>query len=74
MGLIAQRNGDLAQAISRYSHAMSVQPTSVGYLLLAKALQRSGRAAEAQAAYEQAQRLSSDLSQSEQAVERLLAH
>lgn len=74
MGLIAQRSGDLTQAISRYSHAMSVDPTSVGYLLLAKALQQSGRAAEAQAAYEQAQRLSSDLTQSEQAVERLLAH
>ena len=74
MGLIAQRNGDMPQAINRYSHAMSVQPTSVGYLLLANALQRSGRAAEAQAAREQAQQLSPDLSESEQAVDRLLEH
>jgi tetratricopeptide (TPR) repeat protein len=42
LGLIAQKNGDLPEAVRQYSRAMAVQPTDVGYLLLAEALQQQG--------------------------------
>jgi tetratricopeptide (TPR) repeat protein len=47
LGLIAQADGDLPDAIRQYSHALVVQPTDAGYLLLAQALQSTGRSAEA---------------------------
>ena len=37
LGLIAQKDGDLPEAVRQYSRAMAVQPTDVGYLLLAQA-------------------------------------
>jgi tetratricopeptide (TPR) repeat protein len=49
LGLIAQENGDLPDAIRHYSRAVAVHPTDVGYLLLAQALQKEGRLDEAQA-------------------------
>ena len=49
LGLIAQENGDLPEAIRDYSRAVAVHPTDVGYLLLAQALQKEGRLDEAQA-------------------------
>jgi tetratricopeptide (TPR) repeat protein len=52
LGLIAQKNGDLPEAVRQYSHAMAVQPTDVGYFLLAQALQQEGRADEAKAIFE----------------------
>ncbi|MGA7557825.1 MAG: tetratricopeptide repeat protein [Terriglobales bacterium] len=49
LGLIAEQNGDLAEAIRQYSHAAAVRPTDVGYFLLAQALQQAGRKDEAKA-------------------------
>jgi tetratricopeptide (TPR) repeat protein len=60
-GLLAQKGWDYPLAAAQYAHAMRAQPTSVGYLLLAKALQQSGHSAEAIEALQQAQRLSSNL-------------
>ena len=37
LGLIAQKDGDLPEAVRQYSRAMAVQATDVGYLLLAQA-------------------------------------
>ena len=37
-GLLAQKGWDYSLAAAQYAHAMRVEPTSVGYLLLAKAL------------------------------------
>lgn len=51
-----QKGWDFENAASQYEHAMFIEPTSVGYLLLAKALEQSGRAAEAKDAYAAAQR------------------
>jgi len=51
---------------------MHVEPTSVGYLLLAKALERDGRAEEAKQAYAQAQRLSSNLQNDQKTANELL--
>ncbi len=52
LGLLAQENGDLAEAIRQYSRAVAVHPTDVAYLLLARALQQEGRLDEAKAASE----------------------
>jgi tetratricopeptide (TPR) repeat protein len=73
MGLVAQHEGDFSQAVASYSHAMSVEPTAVGYLLLGKALEKTGRTGDAQAAYNRAAQLTNDLPQAQQAAEQLLA-
>ena len=60
LGVVADRAGDLAKAITCYTHANTIKPMKVTYELLAKALAASGRAADAQAARERAQLLSGD--------------
>ena len=54
LGLVAQKLGDLNLAIQAYSRAMKIEPSGFGYLLLARALELSGRKAEADAATQQA--------------------
>jgi tetratricopeptide (TPR) repeat protein len=71
-GLMAQKRWDYSRAASQYERAMHVEPTSVGYLLLAKALQQSGRAAEAALAFEQARRLSNNLQDDQRVADGLL--
>lgn len=72
-GLIAQKSGDMDQAIQDYSQAMSVEPTAVGYLLLGRALEQAGHAGEAQAAYDHARQLTNDWSETQQAADSLFA-
>jgi protein O-mannosyl-transferase len=72
LGLIAQENGDLPEAIRRYSQAMAVQPTDVGYLLLARALQQEGRTDEAHAIAERVARFSPNLPEAQKTAESLL--
>ena len=73
LGLIAQKNGDLAEAVRQYSHAMAVEPTDTGFLLLAQALQREGRVEEAKAIYERLARVSPNLSEAQKEAESLLS-
>ena len=73
LGLVEQDTGNLARAVDDYSHAMSLQQTDLGYLLLAQALEKAGRSDEAKAAYSNAQALSADLAQAQQRVNQLLA-
>jgi Tfp pilus assembly protein PilF len=73
LGLLSQKSGDFAQAASRFSHAVEIQPTDVEYLLLAQALERSGHTAEAQTASQAAQQISTDLSAAQQEATQLLA-
>jgi tetratricopeptide (TPR) repeat protein len=47
LGLVAQRTGELSEAVQQYSRAMSLQPTCPGFLLLTAALESQGRSAEA---------------------------
>ena len=42
LGLLALKAGDYSSAASLFSRAMAVQPTDVGYLLLAQALRQGG--------------------------------
>jgi len=73
LGLIAQESGDLAEAIRQYSLAAAVQPSDVGYLLLAQALQQAGRSEEARAMIERAVRLSPNLPAARKEAESLLS-
>jgi protein O-mannosyl-transferase len=72
-GLLAQHNGNLTLAIDRLSHAMRVEPSDVGYLLLGQALRRDGRAADADAAEAHAQQISRDLPQAQRTATQILA-
>lgn len=72
LGLIAQRNGDFDEAIRQYSHAMSIQPTDVGYLLMANAFQQQGRTDQARVIGDRVARLSPDLAAAQQQVESFL--
>jgi len=72
LGLIAQENGDLAEAIRQYSHAVAAEPTDVGYLVLAQALHQAGRLDEANAIYERMARLSPNLAEAQKAAQRYL--
>ena len=73
LGLIAQRNGDLPEAVRQYSRAMTVQPTDVGYLLLAQALQLEGRSEEAKEISERVAQFSSNLPEAQKEVQSLLS-
>jgi len=74
MGLLAEKSGDLEQAIAQYSRAMSVEPTAVGYVLLASVLEQAGHPAEAHAALDKARQLTTDLDQVQRTAEQLLAY
>ncbi len=60
LGVVAERTGDLHAAIDDYKHANTVKPMKVTYLLLAKALDKAGDAAGAQAARDHAKLLPGD--------------
>lgn len=61
MGLLAYRDSDFAGAAEFFSRAVKVEPIDFHYLLLATALEKSGRKGEANTAYQQARRISADL-------------
>jgi protein O-mannosyl-transferase len=71
-GLLAERDGDFASAVARISHALDVEPTDVGYLLLEQALRRAGRLAEADDAKAHAQRISHDFAEAQRSTAQLL--
>jgi protein O-mannosyl-transferase len=73
LGLIAQENGDMTEAIRQYSRAVAVQPTDVGYLLLAQALRQEGRLDEATAISERVARFSPNLADAQKTVESFLS-
>ena len=72
MGLIAQKTGNLNQAIVYYSNGVRAEPTDVGFVLLAQALAKNQRGTEAQIALAKAKQLSKDLDSAEMAVDQLL--
>ena len=72
LGMATRMAGDTNGAISAFSEATKIQPSDVGYLLLAQVLQQAGRFTEAQDARLRAQRLSSDFAQAQQTANSLL--
>ena len=73
LGLIAQNSGALNDAVRNYSRAVELEPSDVGYLLLAQALEKDSLRAEAQKALEAAQRISSDMERAQRVVTDMLA-
>jgi uncharacterized protein HemY len=73
LGLLALKDGDFAQAADRFTHAAAIQPSALGYLLLARALEKGGHPAAAQAADQAARQISPDLTDVRQAADTLLA-
>jgi len=64
-GLLAERNGHSGQAAAQLDRAVHIEPSDVGFLLLAHALLHDGRVQEAEATEELARKISPDLSQAD---------
>ena len=64
-GVLALRQGQPDVAVVQLTHAAKIDPSDVNFLLLAQALRRAGRIAEADSVSMQAQKISSDLSQAQ---------
>jgi len=70
---LQEKQHKLDDAISDYSRSVDLSPTDRGFVLLGHALERSGRQAEALAAYQQALKISPDLVEAQRAVDALSA-
>jgi protein O-mannosyl-transferase len=73
LGLVAQRAGDMAEASADYEQSIDLQPTPVGYLLLAQALEIGGKVEAARTAQAQAAHMDPDLTDDIATVRQLLA-
>ncbi len=73
LGLVAQESGNLSAAIKNYSQGVEEQPSDVGYLLLAQALEKAGRASEAEKPRQQASQLSKNLPEAQRVADGLLS-
>ena len=73
LGLVAQRAGDITRATKDYERAVELQPSPVGYLFLAQALDIGGQAEAARVAQSQAIRMSRDLNDDIDTVRQFLA-
>ena len=71
LGLLAQKQGKFAEAVTNLSRSVELQPTGRGFLALGNALQQSGRSLEALTAYEQAIRIAPSLAEAQQAADSL---
>ena len=74
MGLLSYRSGDFKQAADQFYRAAASQPSHMAYLLLARALEQNGQSAEAQSAYQEAQRLSADIEGAQHTADDLLSN
>ncbi len=72
LGLIAQSNGDFDEALRQYSRAMAIQPTDIGYLLIAGALEQQGHSDQASAIRERVARYSPDFAAAQKEAQSLL--
>ena len=73
LGLLAHTTGDAAGAVNYYSRGLALEPSDVGYILLARALEAAGRKPESSAALEQAKKLAGDFDAAQKEASRLLA-
>jgi tetratricopeptide (TPR) repeat protein len=71
LGLVAQQVGDFQLAVRAYSAAADIQPQDVFYVLLARALQQSGRNQEAKAALDHGRRVSQDFAAAQRIADSL---
>jgi protein O-mannosyl-transferase len=71
LGLLAQKQGNMDEAIRNFMHAAELHPSAASYVDLGRALQQSNRRNEALAAYQKALRISPDSEEAQQAIVRL---
>jgi protein O-mannosyl-transferase len=71
LGLLAEQQGRLDEAIADLSRSVAMHATAEGYLELGRSLARAGRRGEAVSAYQQALTLDPNLTAAQQAVEAL---
>ena len=74
LGLLAQRAGDIATATRDYQRSVELQPSPLGYLLLAQALEIGGQTEAARAAQSRAASMTRDLDHDVATVKQLLAN
>ena len=74
LGLLAQRAGDITTAAKDYERSVELQPSPVGYLLLAQALEIGGQTEAARAAQSHAATMTRDLDHDIATVKQLLAN
>ncbi len=74
LGVVAQRAGNVDLAARDYEQSVELQPSPVGFLLLAQALAAGHQTEAAQAAEAQAARMSQDLNDDIAVVRQLLAN
>ena len=74
LGVVEYELGDPAAAAEAFSRANHLQVSDVGYMLLARALEKGGRQAEADAAREQAKLISPNVDAAQQTADNLLSH
>ena len=72
LGLLAQKSGNYAEAVGDYTRAMGIEPTAVGYLLLAKAAEQAGDVPGSQAALARAKAISADLEAAQKMADELM--
>jgi cytochrome c-type biogenesis protein CcmH/NrfG len=72
-GILAMRQGRSDVAVTQLAHAVKIDPSDVNVLLLAQALRRAGRAAEADSASAQVLKISPDLGQAQLAAAQVLS-
>jgi protein O-mannosyl-transferase len=72
-GVLAERDGKIDLAVEQMSHAMKVEPTDIGYLLLAQALRKAGNPLEAEDTIAQAHAISKDFTQAQKSAAQVLA-
>jgi Tfp pilus assembly protein PilF len=73
LGLVAEKSQDFGTAVHAFSQVSAIQASDVAYLLLAHALEQTGRNDEAQAATEEAKKLTENIEQARQIADGLLA-
>jgi protein O-mannosyl-transferase len=71
LGLLAQKQGKLDEAISDLSRSVELQPSAEGYLELGRTLVQAGHVPEALNAYQQALKLAPNLSEAQQGIDAL---
>ena len=71
LGLLAQKQGNLAEAVSDLSRSVELRPTAQGYYELGRSLALSGRSGEALDAYQQALKLSPDFTEAQHGADVL---
>jgi tetratricopeptide (TPR) repeat protein len=73
LGLIAQRSGDLSEAVRQYARAAEREHTDVDQLLLVQALRLEGHNAQADAVFHRVAQSSQNLAAAQRAADALLA-